>query len=361
MLAQRLLRLSRPPLFLPCRALHWRISRRPHPAPKRSPAPHIRVRQARAYSEEARARLEADGVPLGNSGPTTAVLLAYAESNWPPPSVVPAGWSTDWRRFPYLLTLFAYSPYFLRLPQIEMLVTIKHAVPGEARPLMYHPTRDLLVFAIDKPELADGPEGAAQLLLLDCKAFEVWTYDEDAGEDAPDTVDELCLLIGAAPSPEGVPMVRLEPDPDGVAALQRILDRDLTVIPLLTSEFLGYEPTPTERAEELVTADQEESAAREKTRTAIREAREHVKQAQEELRLDRLNLEELRTAAEAPEIEGLETNEEVRAELRAAVQKDAEAHAQMREAVEEAEDRVVEWERVWTERYGPLDLDEPAV
>ena len=65
----------------------------------------------------------------------------------------------------------------------------------------------------------------------------------------------LLLLVAAAPTPAGVPMLKLEPDPDGAAALARILARDPAVIPVLEEEFLGYAPRATERAEELLSAD----------------------------------------------------------------------------------------------------------
>jgi hypothetical protein len=69
-------------------------------------------------------------------------------------------------------------------------------------------------------------------------------------------------LMAAAPTPEGVPMLKFEPDAEGEAALQRILDRDASVIPPRESDFLGYAPRATEPDEELMSAD--EAAARQK-------------------------------------------------------------------------------------------------
>jgi hypothetical protein len=67
------------------------------------------------------------------------------------------------------------------------------------------------------------------------------------------------VLAAAAPTPEGVPMVKLEPDAEGEAPLQRILDRDASVIPLLESDFLGYASRATELDEELMSADKAEA------------------------------------------------------------------------------------------------------
>ncbi|KAJ7752885.1 hypothetical protein B0H16DRAFT_780883 [Mycena metata] len=102
--------------------------------------------KTRAYSDDAQTRIQDEGIPLHNSGPTTAALLAYAQTHWPAPSVIPPGWSADWRKWDYLLTLFAFSPYFLRLPQIEMLVNVKYAIPGEVRPIMFSTARESVVF-----------------------------------------------------------------------------------------------------------------------------------------------------------------------------------------------------------------------
>ncbi|KAJ7910758.1 hypothetical protein B0H13DRAFT_1876351 [Mycena leptocephala] len=54
-------------------------------------------------------------------------------------------------------------------------------------------------------------------------------------------------------------MVKLEPDAEGEAPLQRILDRDASVIPLFESDFLGYAPRATELDEELMSVDNAEA------------------------------------------------------------------------------------------------------
>ncbi|KAJ6602752.1 hypothetical protein DFH09DRAFT_900028 [Mycena vulgaris] len=288
--------------------------------------------QDSSSSSPARERLSSSGLPLENSGPTTAALLAYAAAHWPPPPVLPAGWRADWDKWPHLLTLFAYSPYFLRLPQIEMLVAVRHAVPGEVRPLMYHPTRDALVFQIDvaDEDEGDGENEGAQIFYMDCDKFELWTY---ARGDA-DTVDELVLLIGAAATPESVPLVRLPPDPAGAEALKRILSRDASVIPVLEEEFLGYAPRATTPEEELQSADAADRSVRDRLEEAIRSARGYIMDAEKELRVERRDL-------EAGRKEGLD------------VRVDEAAHAEVRAAVEEAKEKLAEWEELWSAQYGP--------
>ncbi|KAK7024786.1 hypothetical protein R3P38DRAFT_2530349 [Favolaschia claudopus] len=307
----------------------------------------------RQYSDEAQTRIEEEGIPLVNSGPTTASLLAYAEANWPSPSVIPPGWSSNWQNWDYLLTLFAFSPYFLRLPQIEMLVNVKFGIPGEVKPIMYSDARQSVLFSTEVPTDPEMPgsdsraDGAGYVFLLNCKTFEIWTYDPERGENAPDTIEELVLLVGAAPTPEGVPMKKLEPEPEGEAALKRILDRDPTVISLLEDEFLGYAPRATERDEELVDANKAAAKHKEKFAEAIRDLREYVRETEVELAKDEMELRELR------ETGSTEWEDEEKG-----FRLDEEAHMQMRAALEDTKEKLEDWERLWTESYGPwVDVD----
>jgi hypothetical protein len=120
----------------------------------------------------------------------------------PAPNVLPTSWSADWARWDYPLTLFAFSPYFLHLPQIEMLVSIKYGIPGEVRPIMYSDVREALLFSTEVPDQPDQPDsdpisntpnahtvqppkhtqdgdGAGFVFLLKYRTFELWTYDPD--------------------------------------------------------------------------------------------------------------------------------------------------------------------------------------
>ncbi|KAF7356025.1 hypothetical protein MVEN_00932000 [Mycena venus] len=290
------------------RALHSRASssvqkctRRPRLKALNAAAfyrPHTRL-----YSDEAQARILEDGLPLQNSGPTTATLLAYAAAHWPAPSVLPPRWSANWRDWDYLLTLFAFSPYFLRLPQIEMLVNVKYGIPGEVRPIMYcdgagkgkdkegdwvllsaeipaEAMEDLEPSEAQPEEAGVGEDGAGYVFLLNCRTFDIWT--------ARRARRRRVLIVRPpslpSPSPKTSPCPNSPPDPAGESALARILARDASVIPLLESDFLGYAPRPTERAEELLSADAAHAAHKAKWKDAIERVREYVKEMEAELR-----------------------------------------------------------------------------
>jgi hypothetical protein len=128
--------------------------------------------------------------------------------------MIPPGWSASWKHWD-LLTLFALSPYFLCLPQI---VNIKYAIPShQVRPIIYSDVRGCVLFWTEIPQDPDEPpdavaDGAGHVFLLSCRTFELYTYDATRTKHTPDTVEEIVLLIAAAPTPEGVPMVKLEPD-----------------------------------------------------------------------------------------------------------------------------------------------------
>ncbi|KAJ7064569.1 hypothetical protein C8F01DRAFT_1354005 [Mycena amicta] len=60
------------------------------------------------------------------------------------------------KNWDYLRTLFAYSLYFLRLPQIHMLVNVKYAIPGDVKPVMYSSKHEVLVLAVDREDNGDA-------------------------------------------------------------------------------------------------------------------------------------------------------------------------------------------------------------
>ncbi|KAJ7910797.1 hypothetical protein B0H13DRAFT_2328978 [Mycena leptocephala] len=120
---------------------------------------------------------------LIRTGSATASLLAYAAINWPMPSP-------------------SARTYFLRLPQIEMLVNVKYAIPGQVRPILCSDARECVLF---------------------------WTEIPREPPDGTDAVEEIVLLVAASPSPSDVPMFKLEPDTVGEAPLAHILERDATV------------------------------------------------------------------------------------------------------------------------------------
>ncbi|KAJ7910818.1 hypothetical protein B0H13DRAFT_2485144 [Mycena leptocephala] len=164
--------------------------------------------------------------------------------------------------------VFHSSPYFLRLPQIEMLVNVC--------PIIYSGARECVLFWTGIPQAPDelpdieGDDGTGNVFLLNYRTFEFYTYNATHAKHAPDMVEEIVLIIAAAPSPSDVPILKLEPDAEGDAALARILDRDAGVIPLLESDFRGYAPHATEPDEELMSTDEAAARQREKFMQAIR-------------------------------------------------------------------------------------------
>nr|GAT57516.1 predicted protein [Mycena chlorophos] len=319
--------------------------------PAGTPGSKIEQRHRRYASVDAKARLEVHGLPLVNSGPTTAALLAYADAHWPspPPEVTPAGWSTDWKNWDYLLTLFAYSPYYLRLPQIEMLVNVKYEVPGEVRPIMYHPTEETLIFIIEREasddegnaKEGDGEQvGGAEIYYLNCRTFDLFAFDPDHAPNipVPEDIEELVTLIGTAPAPasESIPLVQLEPSPDGEAALKRILERDESVIPLLAADFLGYTPKATTPEQELADPDEIDKTRRAKLAEAIQNAREYIRETEEELEKEAADVQMMRAKGQLPVTPGDEEQ----------------AYAHMRAALQEAKGKLKELEAVWEGKYG---------
>lgn len=258
-----------------------------------------------------------------------------------------------------------------------MLVTVKHAIPGEPLPIMYSAEREEMVFQIDftnqaremreqgegealgpgvgvvdtAGEEGEGDAGVAQVFLLNCRTFDLWVYDatqvgQGSSAHPPTTVDELLLLIAASPTPAGVPLIKVPPDPEGEKVLQRILDRDASVIPLLEEEYLGYAPRATTREEELVNADEAARATREKLREAIEVTREGIKEAEGELQILRGELDSALQEAAGAGLEG-EAREKVREQLEA----DVKAYTELRAAVDEAKGKLAGMVEVYKARH----------
>ncbi|KAJ3709731.1 hypothetical protein C8R42DRAFT_412428 [Lentinula raphanica] len=164
-----------------------------------------------------------------------------------------------------LLSLYWTSPSYLMLPQIETIFNIYFGIKGETRPIVFS-TPDLEInqnAAEEKEgEEEEGTENRAY------KAF-VFTVVERPDEyylleyhDAP-ALFKVSLpgsssqqqrltessLVELLATPNELAFERIEPSPEGSAALDRILSRDSTVRPEL-EQFLGYVPEHTESWEE---------------------------------------------------------------------------------------------------------------
>ncbi|KAJ7812180.1 hypothetical protein B0H14DRAFT_3879760 [Mycena olivaceomarginata] len=168
-------------------------------------------------------------------GARRSLLVAYGAAHWPAPDVLPASWSADWARWDHPLTLFAFSPYFLRLPQIEMLVSVKYGIPGEVRPIMYSNAREALLFSTEVLDQPDEPDSDPVSDAPDARTAQPQKHAQDGTARASssslsaapsscgrtimtrlsprNTPQEFVLLSPMPPRPtrEGVPMLRARP------------------------------------------------------------------------------------------------------------------------------------------------------
>jgi hypothetical protein len=76
--------------------------------------------------------------------------------------VIPPGWSNDWKRWDCLLTFLMFSPYFLRLPQIKMLVNVQYGIPGEVRRIMYSDACEWVLFSMEPDPDSDAASPTAR-------------------------------------------------------------------------------------------------------------------------------------------------------------------------------------------------------
>ncbi|KAG5652119.1 hypothetical protein H0H81_006256 [Sphagnurus paluster] len=223
------------------------VLRRPRhvlPRPRQLPRPAIPL-AVRRYSELSQStpppptstqRLATEGVTIPIQPPEYLAILSRATQVWPAPPSIPAGWSASWADWSYLLTFYWLSPYFLMLPQIEMLVNIRYALPGETRPVLFQNDSQRFVFTtVLNPNRFFLFDGAANAL------FRIKGARDESALVAIMAQGEHALQAAL------IPMV---PNPEGDAALARILDRDGSVVPLLAEKFLDYTPVPTTPWEE---------------------------------------------------------------------------------------------------------------
>ncbi|KAH0585181.1 hypothetical protein H2248_008437 [Termitomyces sp. 'cryptogamus'] len=157
-------------------------------------------------------------------------LLAHACKCWPPAPSVPPNWSCTWSEWEALLSYYWFSPYYLMLPQIELHVNIQYGIRGETRPILFSNERDAFVFTIvdsNRYFLFDG-----QFSALYC--IKGVSNDHQLVELMIEGDDALVARFEA-----------IEESEEGLSAMQRILARDETVIPLLAEKFLHYTPVPT--------------------------------------------------------------------------------------------------------------------
>jgi hypothetical protein len=158
-------------------------------------------------------------------------MIERAKRVWPCPPIIPPGWSSEWEKWPYFLTFFWFSPYFLMLPQIEMLVNIRYGIPGEARPILYSDEKESFIFVLH-----------GRFYLYDCRNLEMYQFEGQWTEESLGRA--MCGDFDA------IPKSKLEEDPEGAKVLQRIFDRDETVTQILGDKYLDYTPDVTRSWEE---------------------------------------------------------------------------------------------------------------
>ncbi|SJK98475.1 uncharacterized protein ARMOST_01743 [Armillaria ostoyae] len=152
----------------------------------------------------------------------------HAKANWPSHPNPPEGWNTNWDEYGLLPTLFSPSPYFMMLPQIEM-VCIRAGVKGS-------PVEGVM-FSDEDGGLVLKVGGGEQLYVFDMENTQISKFDD---------------------AERGSPLESTE----GASLFDRIIERDDTVRQDLHK--LGYRPsvplTTTEEQEAggLVAADAQE-------------------------------------------------------------------------------------------------------
>ncbi|KAE9397355.1 kinase-like protein [Gymnopus androsaceus JB14] len=176
-------------------------------------------------SEPTREEIEEDAmVTYGDD--TLLAIFDRVKEVWPHPTVpIPAGWSANWEEWDMLVSIYWTSFQYLMLPQIEMVVNIYYAIPGETRPIIYNHDGAFIFTIVDRPSefYVLNFQNGTRIARLTCP-------------DAPLT--ETSVVELAAYSRE------------------RIMARDRSVIPEL-EKFLGYIPEHTELWEEHPGLDKE--------------------------------------------------------------------------------------------------------
>ncbi|TFK20268.1 hypothetical protein FA15DRAFT_137099 [Coprinopsis marcescibilis] len=174
----------------------------------------------------------------------------YANTHWPRHRNLPSGWQSNWENWQLLLTFYyPTNQYFIIIPQIEFVVNIRYAIRGEVRPLMFNDDKESLIFEVvergAEREVASvnpkkEPDNPRQLYYLD------WDEEELYAITNASTVRELSKKMIHGGGLKTLKRRRISPDPEGEAIIDRILDEDASVVPILEEQYLGYHPTPSD-------------------------------------------------------------------------------------------------------------------
>jgi hypothetical protein len=122
-----------------------------------------------------------------------------------------------------------------------MFVNIRHAIRGDVIPLAYSNTREGFIFTTIRR--TSPQQLSPQFYYIDWKTQELFRIEEGKATSEKRMVQLLRDFGGGI---DGMNLVKLRPDPEGDRLVQRILDHDDTVIPILGEKYLEYTPAPTE-------------------------------------------------------------------------------------------------------------------
>jgi hypothetical protein len=167
----------------------------------------------------------------------------HARKYWRRFRNLPEGWRTNWDNWQHLLTFYYPTPhYFLLVPQIDILLNVRYGIPGEARPLMFNDELEAFFFEVAergvRTDLA-AREKPRTIYFVDWKVEEVYLVENAK------TIKEVSHAMVTGGGLDGLRLKQLETDPEGEKIIDRVMEEDEEVIPLLVGR-LGYTPTPTE-------------------------------------------------------------------------------------------------------------------
>jgi len=137
------------------------------------------------------------------------------------------------------------------LPHIEMMLNIKYAIPGDARPILFYtPPEEQLKEASAEGKGSEPPdlfiftvvERSNEFYFFDCTQGRLYRFT-----DPSLTETELVSRLAKDPilSSDALHYEPVTSSEEGTEILERIMKRDRTVIPD-ASRFLGYTPEHTE-------------------------------------------------------------------------------------------------------------------
>ena len=122
-----------------------------------------------------------------------------------------------------------------------MFVNIRHAIRGSVVPLAYSNALEGFIFTTTVKRTPR--EVSPRFYYIDWKTQGLFRIEEGRATSEKRMVQ---LLRDSGGGIDGMNLVKMRPDPEGDKVVQRILDHDDTVIPILGEKYLEYTPAPTE-------------------------------------------------------------------------------------------------------------------